>query len=351
MPTKALARKKDVTIYDVAESAGVSYQTVWRVLNKRSDVAPETRLRVHQVIEEMGYHPNMTARQLVSQRSAVIGFITLATRFHGPAQIMINVEHAAREAGYTLMFAGVTEASVDKIKASVANLCAHRVAGIIIHVPFELDLRAIRKVSANVPLVASDCDLGSEVPSVLVQQERGAWMATQHLLGLGHTKIAYLRGLWRTSRLRYDGWLRAMKEAGHPPGPCMQGDWSARSGFQAGLELVEKYNGHFTALAVANDEMAFGAIYALNQKGLRVPDDISVTGFDDLAETEFFTPPLSTVRQDFASVGKLSVRCLMDQLQGSSSMPSIQTIEPILVVRRSTSARRGFTTEAQRTQS
>jgi DNA-binding LacI/PurR family transcriptional regulator len=118
----------------------------------------------------------------------------------------------------------------------------------------------------------------------------------------------------------------------------MQGDWSARSGFQAGLELVEKYKGHFTALAVANDEMAFGAIYALNQKGLRVPDDISVTGFDDLAETEFFTPPLSTVRQDFASVGKLSVRCLMDQLQGSSSMPSIHTIEPILVVRRSTSA-------------
>jgi LacI family transcriptional regulator len=339
MATKTPARKKDVTIYDVADRAGVSYQTVWRVLNKRSDVARETRLRIHQVVEEMGYRPNMTARQLVSQRSAVIGFVTWATQFYGPAQIMINVEHAAREAGYSLMFAGVTEASVDNIKASVANLCAHRVAGIIMHVPFELDLRVVRKISANVPLVASDCDLGFEAPSVLVHQERGAWMATQHLLSLGHTKIAYLRGtrVWRVYRLRYEGWLKAMKEAGHPPGPCVQGDWSAKSGFQAGLKLIEQYNGHFTALAVANDQMALGAIQAFQQKGLRVPGDVSVTGFDDLAEAEFFSPPLSTIHHDFASIGKLSVRCLMDQLQGGTSMPSVRTIEPTLVVRHSTS--------------
>jgi len=195
-------------------------------------------------------------------------------------------------------------------------------------------------VSANVPLVASDCDLGFEAPSVHVQQERGAWMATQHLLSLGHTKIAYLRGtrVWRVARLRYEGWLRAMKEAGHSPGPCVEGDWSARSGFQAGLKLVEQYHGRFTALAVANDQMALGAIQAFSQNGLRVPGDISVTGFDDLAETEFFSPPLSTIHHDFASIGKLSVRCLMDQLQGKSSKPSVYMIEPTLVVRRSTGA-------------
>jgi LacI family transcriptional regulator len=129
-----------------------------------------------------------------------------------------------------------------------------------------------------------------------------------------------------------------MKEAGHPPGPCVQGDWSAKSGFQAGLKLIEQYNGHFTALAVANDQMALGAIQAFQQKGLRVPGDVSVTGFDDLAETEFFSPPLSTIHHDFASIGKLSVRCLMDQLQGGTSMPSVRTIEPTLVVRHSTSA-------------
>ena len=340
MARQALGRKKGITILDVAARSGVSYQTVSRVINKMPDVAPETRLRVQQVMAELGYRPNMTARQLVSQRSIVIGFVTWATSMYGPAQIMINVERAAREAGYSLMFAGVTEASVETIRRSVAKLCAHQVAGIVMHVPFELDLHAVRQVSANVPLVAADCDLGFEAPSVLVQQERGAWMATQHLISLGHTKIAYLRGtrVWRVSRLRYEGWLRAMEEAGYPPGPCVEGDWSARSGFEAGLGLIEHHRGQFTALAVANDQMALGAIQAFERRGLRVPKDVSVIGFDDLAEAEFFSPPLSTVHHDLASIGTLSVRCLIDQLNGMPSARSLYTIEPTLVPRRSTSA-------------
>jgi DNA-binding LacI/PurR family transcriptional regulator len=248
---------------------------------------------------------------------------------------MINVERAARETDYTLMFAGIRDATIDRIRRAVNKLCAHRVAGILMHLPFEMDLRPLREMCVNVPLVAVDCDLGFEAPSVHFRQEHGAFLATKYLLSLGHSKVAYLRGpmVWRVARLRYQGWLKAVKESGQPPGPCVDGNWTSRGGFDATLKLIKEYRGEFTALAVANDQMALGAIRAFEERGLRVPEDISVVGFDNLPEAEFFRPPLSTIKHDFVSIGTLSIRCLMDQLRGSRESARVYTIEPTFVER------------------
>jgi LacI family transcriptional regulator len=335
MARQTLGQKRHITIHDVAAQSGVSYQTVSRVINNMPDVAPKTRLRILNVMEDLGYRPNMTARHLVSQRSTVIGFVTWATSFYGPAQIMINVERAARETDYTLMFAGIRDATIDRIRRAVNKLCAHRVAGILMHLPFEMDLRPLREMCVNVPLVAVDCDLGFEAPAVHFRQEHGAYLATKYLLSLGHTRVAYLRGpmVWRVARLRYQGWLKAVNEAGQPPGPCIDGNWTSRGGFEATLKLLTEFRGEFTALAVANDQMALGAIRAFQERGLRVPQDVSVVGFDNLPEAEFFCPPLSTIKHDFVSIGTLSIRCLMDQLRGSRENAHAYTIEPTFVER------------------
>lgn len=134
-------RKRDVTIHDVAAQSGVSYQTVSRVINEMPDVADATRQRVTKVLDRLGYRPNLTARHLVSRRSTVIGVVTFATGLYGPSQIVLNVERAARANGYNIMFAGIPEENVEEIHRAVDTLCAHRVAGILMHLPLEIDLR------------------------------------------------------------------------------------------------------------------------------------------------------------------------------------------------------------------
>jgi DNA-binding LacI/PurR family transcriptional regulator len=323
---------------DIAARLGVSHQTVSRVINGMPDVAAATRVRIQKVLDEVGYRPNLTARHLVSRRSSVLGFVTFGIGLYGPSQTMLNIEQAAKEAGYNVMLAGIARENVEEIRRAVNELCAHRVAGILMHLPLEIDLALLRDLCRNVPFVAMDSDFGFEAPSVLVQQEGASRRATKHLIDLGHRHIAFLRAplVWRAARLRYKGWSRALKAAKLVPGPCVEGDWSARSGYAAASELIKNHRGQFTALVVANDQMALGAIRAFEESGIRVPADVSVVGFDDIPEAECFRPPLTTMRQDFGTIGKLGVQCLLRQLSGDTSAPLISTVNPTLVKRQST---------------
>jgi DNA-binding LacI/PurR family transcriptional regulator len=320
---------------DVAVYCGVSYQTVSRVVNNMPDVAPPTRSRVRKALEELGYRPNMTARHLVTRRSTVIGHVTFGTGLYGPSQTMINLEEAAKRAGYSVMFAGISEENVEEIRHAVNELCSHRIAGISMHLPLQIDLRVLHNLCRNVPLVAMDSDFGFEAPSVLVRQEEASRLLTKYLIKLGHRRIAYLRAplVWRAARLRYEGWLKALKAARLHPGPCVEGDWSSRGGFAAGRELIKDHQGQFTALVSANDQMALGAIRAFEEHGIHVPGDVSVVGFDDIPEAEFFRPPLTTVKQDFVTIGKLGVGMLIDQLSGVALSPKVHFITPTLVKR------------------
>jgi len=331
-------KKKNITIHDVAALTGVSYQTVSRVINGMPEVSAATRARVQQVLAEVGFRPNMTARQLASKRSTTVGLLTFATSFYGPSQIMVHSEQACKELGLSFMFSGVGEQSTKDIRRAVNELCAHQVCGILIHLPWEVDLRDLQDVCRNVPLVAVDSDFGFECPSVFVNQEFGSREATRHLVQLGHKKIAHLRGpvLWRAAKLRYIGWQKELKKARLPAGPVVDGDWTAESGFGAAQELISTHWGKFTAVVVANDQMALGAIRAFEESSIGIPKNISLVGFDDIPEAGFFRPPLSTIKQDFASLGRLSVQCLMAQVDPSRTTSAGQTIQPFLIKREST---------------
>ena len=301
------------------------------------DVSPATRERVQAVIQEVGFRPNMTARQLASQRSTTVGLVTFATSFYGPAQILANCEQASKEMGLSFMFSGIVDQSTPEIRRAVNELCAHQVCGILLYLPLRIDLRDLQDVCRNVPIVAVDSNLGYKCPAIFINQELGSRIATQHLIGLGHKKIAYLQGplFWRAAELRFKGWVKELKSAGLSPGPVMIGNWTAESGFEATQKLIAQNWGEYSALVVANDQMALGAIRAFEENGIQIPRDLSVVGFDDIPEAAFFRPPLSTIKQDFATLASSSVECLMSQLNHQPASRS-RTIRPILVGREST---------------
>jgi DNA-binding LacI/PurR family transcriptional regulator len=328
---------KNLTIYDIAVRTGVSYQTVSRVLNEMPHVSPATRERVQAVIREVGFRPNMTARQLAGQRSTTVGLVTFATSFYGPSQILANSEQASKEMGLSFMFSGIVDQSTPEIRRAVNELCAHQVCGILLYLPLRIDLRDLQEVCRNVPIVAVDSNLGYKCPAIHINQELGSRIATQHLIQLGHKRIAYLQGplFWRAAELRFKGWLKELKIAGLNPGPVITGNWTAESGFEAVQRLIAQNWGQYSALVVANDQMALGAIRAFEENGIQIPRSMSVVGFDDIPEAAFFRPPLSTIKQDFARLATSSVECLIGQLNQSKS-GRLRTIQPVLVGREST---------------
>lgn len=330
-------KSKNLTIDDIAELSGVSYQTVSRVLNGMRHVSPATREKVQAVMQQVGFRPNMTARQLASQRSTTVGLVTFATRFYGPAQILANCEQASKEMGLSFMFSGIVDQSTPGIRRAVNELCAHQVCGILLHLPLRIDLRDLQDVCRNVPIVAVDSNLGFKCPAICIDQELGSRIATQHLVQLGHKKIAYLQGpaFWRAAELRFEGWLKELKAAGLNPGPVITGDWTAESGFEMTQKLVAQHWGEYSALVVANDQMALGAIRAFEEGGIQIPRAISVVGFDDIPEAGFFRPPLSTIKQDFAALASLSVKCLMNEVSPGQTI-RLRTIQPTFVGREST---------------
>ena len=249
---------KRTTMTDVAALSGVSYQTVSRVVNGMPDVADTTRERVLKVMSEVGYRPNVTARQLVSQRSSVVGVVTFGAGLYGPTQIMVNLEQSVKELGWSVMFCGIAEESVNEIRRAANELCSHHVAGVLIHLPLEIDLQHLKDVCRNLPLVAIDSDFGFKAHSVFVNQEEGSRLVTRHLISLGHTRIAYLRAplIWRAARLRFRGFLKELEFAHLRTGPIIEADWSARGGFEATRELISARPKEFTALLAANEANA-----------------------------------------------------------------------------------------------
>jgi DNA-binding LacI/PurR family transcriptional regulator len=331
---------KKVTIKNVAALSGVSFQTVSKVINGRPDVSDATRKRIQKVMKTIGFRPNMTARQLVSQCSTTVGLVAFATGYYGPGQIMVHSEQSVKELGFSFMFSAIVEESIQEIRRAVSELCAYQVRGILIHLPLQVDLRDLEEACRNVPLVAMDSDLGFKAASIVIDHESGSRMATRHLIDLGHEKIAHLQGPpgWRASKFRHAGWLKEIKANRLPPGPIVSGNWSAESGFEAAKILIANHWGRFTAIVVANDQMALGAIRAFQESGIRIPEDISLVGFDDIPEAGFFGPALTTIRQDFATLVKLAITRLVEQLNGIRPDLRTSVIEPAFIERKSTRA-------------
>lgn len=321
---------------DVAELAGVSHQTVSRVLNAHPNVRQQTRLRVQAAMTELGYRPNRAARALVTGRSQIVGVVAQNSTLYGPASLLAAFEREAGDAGLAVSVASVRELDRASIAAAVDRHLDQRVAGIVVIAPVDTASDAIDSIPANVPLVAIDGDPVSSTTLVTVDQALGGRLATQCLLDAGHATVWHVSGPgnWYDSRGRVDGWRDALRDAGADMPPPIAADWSPASGYAAGQMLARMPD--VTAVFAANDHLALGILKALREHGKQVPGDLSIVGFDDIPEAEYFVPPLTTVRPDFGKVASTSLELLVEQIdEGGQLAGRRRTIAPTLVERHS----------------
>ena len=319
---------------DVARLAGVSHQTVSRVLNDHPNVRALTRDRVLAAIRELAYRPNAAARTLVTRRTHTLGVITADTMLYGPASMLYGFERAAHNA-YFVSVASLPALDRRSMLDAVERFLGQGIEGIIVIATQDSAVAALAHVPPVVPLVAVGCGTRAPVTSVAIDNRVGATAATRHLLSLGHQTVYHLAGpaSCLDAEERVDGWREAMREASAPQPAVLAGDWSASSGYELGGQLAAKAG--LTAIFCGNDTMALGVIRALAERGLRVPEDVSIVGFDDVPEAGFFLPPLTTVRQDFGEVGRQALSTLVDRMCGAIPAGRRVRVAPELIVRAS----------------
>jgi len=324
-------------IFDVARLAGVSHQTVSRVLNDLPNVRPATRTRVEDAIKQLRYRPSTAARSLVTRRSRTIGLITTGNPDYGPSSILLGFTEAARNARYLVSISSMLETDVASMRAAVELLLSQNVEAIVLIAAHRGALEAIQGIDLGVPLIAVESSGRVGFHSVSIDQFRGAYDATEHLIGLGHRSILHLAGpedsMDATERVR--GWRAALSEHGLVALEPLVGDWSPGSGYRLGQLYAADPARSFTALFVANDQMALGAMHAFSQAGIRIPQDVSVIGFDDIPEAEHLTPPLTTIRQDFSELGATVMSTLLELILDGTLEEAKHPV-PHLVVREST---------------
>ncbi|WP_144720537.1 LacI family DNA-binding transcriptional regulator [Agrococcus jejuensis] len=319
-------------IRDVAALAGVSHMTVSRVINDHPSLRDDTRQRVRAAMEELDYRPNSDARALASRRTDRIGVIIDSPGQVGPANTMLGVEQAALVSGYRVSTVTVGTDGRTGARAALQHLSAQGVDGLCVIAPRASSLSMLRELDRGIPTLVVTPSPDDGHHAVAVDQAGGARLAMEHLLGLGHRRIAHLAGPgdWLDARARLDGYRAAMEAVGEPV-EVLVGDWTADSGYALGAALDPAT----TAVFAANDQMALGLIHALADRGIDVPGDVSVVGFDDLADVAHYRPPLTTVRQDFSALGQRAIETLVAVMAGEAR-PRIATIPASLTVRDST---------------
>ena len=330
----ASAGRRKPSINDVARIAGVSYQTVSRVINNASDVSAETRQRILAVIEDVGYRRNRMATALVTNRPTTVGIVTSDSPRLGPIGTLVALEKEARLKGYGTAVVTVEEPYGGSVENALETLEDAGVAGIVVIAPLVSMATPVwnAKVQVPVEMIAAGVSSTADVVTYSEDQELGARMATQHLIDLGHTDIAHLGGSseWFDARARKRGWEAALRDAGLTPGLYLEGDWSPRWAYETGLRLIDEGDLPQAIFAVS-DHSALGLVRALTERGLRVPEDVSVVGFDDVEGSDYFRPPLTTVRQDFPALARSSLEVLLAAIEGREVRPSPSA--PTLVVR------------------
>ncbi|MBT2513804.1 LacI family DNA-binding transcriptional regulator [Arthrobacter sp. ISL-30] len=323
---------------DVARVAGVSHQTVSRVINDHPNVSAKARQQVEAAITELGYRRNVIARSLATRRSQTIGVLTSDLSQFGPARTLLGIERAAREAGHFVSIATLREITFASVAHALDHFWNQGVEGIVVVVPHPGLLEALDRIAPRVAVVAATSDTRRSSLGAAVDQRAGARLAVQHLIELGHTRIGHISGPmdWFDAVERLEGWLEALTEASLPPGPLLYGDWSANSGYAAGLALGREPAA--TAMFVSNDQMALGLLRALHEQPLRIPQDLSVVGYDDQPEAAYFYPPLTTIRLDFEELGRQCIAALMESqhLEGADSKRFVEPVEPRLILRATT---------------
>ena len=326
--------------------AGVSTQTVSRVINERPDVSPETRKRVQEVIKSLSYQPSALARSLISQRSYTFGVATAGLRHIGPSRTLSGITAAAEEAGYSILLKELPSYYTEDIRPIFQAFLSRHVDGIIWAVP---EVGENRKWVINppadieVPLVYITMEPKDKLSVVAIDNYLGGRMAMSHLLDQGYRRIGHISGPldWWEARQRMAAWKDALTEAGMEAkdSHCVDGNWSSASGALAIEKLCDQYP-DMDAIFVANDQMALSVLQFCSEKGIRVPQDMGVVGFDNIAESAFFSPALTTIQQDQHYVAKVAVAEAIKIIEAGWQdldpvEPKSVILPPILIVRQS----------------
>ncbi len=337
-------RLRKTTIKDVAQACNVSTQTVSRVINKRPDVSPETRDLVEKAIAEMGYQPSALARSLVQQRSYTLGVIIAGLKYVGVSQTLNGIAEEAEKSGYGVFLKELPRFDTPNIVPVIESLMAHHVEGIIFAGPEwneNVKVAQSQLPSFCPPIVFLKCQPNPNYTTISIDNYGGARAAVEYLLSVGRRHIGLIAGPleWLEARQRKQGWEDALRNAGISVAPYKwtQGNWNSASGEAAFAELVSKYP-NMNAVFASNDQMALGVLHYAHLRGIRVPDDLAVIGFDNLAESAYFTPALTTIEQPLRELGSLAVRKLLEQIDAPVTAMSGQNmvLETRLIVREST---------------
>lgn len=346
-----LGQKRAATIKQVAQQAGVSTQTVSRVVNDLPNVTHETRERVQEVIAQLGYRPNALARSLIRQRSQAIGVVVAGLNYYGPSRTLMGIQQQATEAGYALFLDLLPSPETEAVEPTLRHLLAWQVDGIV---------WAVAEIGRNhtwlkrqtpdlsVPVVFLNMEPRPNLLSVSVDNRLCGRLATEHLLAQGRRRIGILTGpgyAWEAQQRRL-GWQDALSEAGIPVEARheTEGTWEVSSGETGLRRLLEQYPG-LDAVFASNDQMALGVLTAARQLGIRVPDDLAVVGVDNIPEAAYFCPPLTSVRQHLFDLGRTGMRMLIgriDSRQGDEPPGESEPVwvRPELIVRESSGAAR-----------
>lgn len=335
-----------ITLADIAREAGVSKQTVSRVINNHPDVSRKTRKKIQEIVDRLGYQPNAIARSLSAKQSHIIGVIIARLDQYGPSTMLTEIDREAHKAGYRIIPYIIHEDDISKADMHLRNLMTLQPDGIIwamTHEDASPESLARQSIPDSVPIVTTNMDI-LDVPSVLViQEEQASKTAVQHLIERGYCNIGIITGplSWRISHKRLAGWQAALTDAGYTISEqqIAEGDWTAGSGEKGIIKLLVQYP-EMDAVFACNDQIALGALSMIQQRGIKVPQEFGIIGYDDIPESKYFTPSLTTVHQPFANYGKIIIHSLLEMIeQNLNGEPIVQpeTVEicPEMVVRRS----------------
>nr|WP_243745189.1 LacI family DNA-binding transcriptional regulator [Streptomyces hainanensis] len=330
-------RRRRVSMADVARLAGVSSQTVSRVSNGHPGVVETTRQQVLAAMKELGYRPNSAARALKRGEFRTIGIILFTLSTTGNVRTLEAISSSAAQEGYATTLLPVAVPTQDGVRGAFTRLGELAVDAVIVIMEVHLLDAATVSLPPNVQVVVADSDAGDRYSVVDTDQAGGTREAVRHLLDLGHRTVWHLAGPEESfaAERRTAAWRATLTEAGRAIPPLVRGDWSAESGYRAGLRLAEQPD--CTAVFTANDQMALGLLRALREKGRAVPEDVSVVGFDDIPEAGSFMPPLTTIHQDFAEVGRRCVDGVLRQMRADTTERGT-TLVPTWLVRRDSTA-------------
>lgn len=342
-----MKQPKKVTIKDVAQAAGVSTQTVSRVINNRPEVLPETRAHVQKIIAELGYAPNVIARSLSRGRSNTLGVVGYGLNYFGSTSTLTGIEQKTNELGFSLLLTLLDQFQPAHIDRILNHLLSRQVDGIIWTVPGQaqiIEWMTAKVQNVPVPVVFLNKPGHEDHLVVNLDSQYGGRLATQHLLEQGYRQIGIITGPtdWWEAQEREKGWRAVMREAGFDNDELellkAAGDWSAASG-DMGLHTLYERCPDLDAVFASNDQMALGALQAARRLGLRVPQDLGVVGFDDLPEAAYFYPSLTTIRQSSEKLGALAVETITEAIKyrqkNKPFAPSLSQIKPRLIIRKS----------------